>query len=99
MQETLLQDEGGQWQRAYFVTIKFHPAERIKTAFGLNLNDIAKVVAKSFVPALAKEMKLELRRSATDGDGTITVQGGEGTTYATPTNEGKEDMDDSPGTE
>lgn len=87
VQETLLQDDGGQWQRAYFVTIKFHPAERIKTAFGINLNDIAKVVAKSFVPAISKEMKLELRRSATDGDGTITVQGGEGSTYAIPTSQ------------
>lgn len=91
VQETLLQDEGGQWQRAYFVTIKFHPAERIKTAFGINLDDIAKVVATTFVPALAKEMKLELRRSATDGDGTISVQGGEGTPHTVAAGEDNRD--------
>ncbi|CAJ1955371.1 unnamed protein product [Cylindrotheca closterium] len=100
VQETLLQDDGGQWQRSYFVTIKFHPAERIKTAFGIDLNDIAKIVATNFVPALAREMKLELRRSATDGDGTISVQGGEGSPYAAAAGQDNEEgMDDSPGSE
>jgi len=65
------------------------------TAFGIGLHDIAKVVAKTFVPTLAKEMKLELRRSATDGDGTITVQGGEGSSFMTPAGRDS-DMDESP---
>lgn len=77
VRETLVQSESGQWQRAYYVTLKFHPAERIKTAFGLSLKDIATVVAKSFVSALSHQMKLELRRSATEGEGITSVEGGE----------------------
>jgi DNA-directed RNA polymerase I subunit RPA1 len=76
VRETLSQSDSGLWQRAYYVTLKLHPAERIKTAFGLSLKDIAQVVAKQFVPALSTQMKLELRRSATDGEGIISVEGG-----------------------
>lgn len=76
VRETLVQSDSGVWQRAYYVSLKFHPAERIKTAFGLTLKDIARVVAKLFVPALSMQMKLELRRSATDGEGIISVEGG-----------------------
>mmetsp|Transcript_26267 Transcript_26267/g.72151 ORF Transcript_26267/g.72151 Transcript_26267/m.72151 type:complete len:1757 (+) Transcript_26267:362-5632(+) len=79
--ETLMKSETGEWQRAYFVTLKLHPAERIKTAFGLSLQDIAKVVARSFVPALSYQMKLELRRSSSDYDGDITVAGGESSNF------------------
>jgi len=75
--ETLMRSDSGEWQRAYFVTLKLHPAERIKTAFGLTLQDIARVVAKTFVPALSYQMKLELRRSSSDYDGDIAVEGGE----------------------
>ena len=74
--ETLMRGEDGTWQRAYFVTLKLHPAERIKTAFGLTLQDIAKVVGKNFVPLLSSQMKLELRRSSSDYDGDITIDGG-----------------------
>lgn len=79
--ETLTRGDNGEWQRAYFVTLKLHPAERIHTAFGLTLRDIANVVAKSFVPILAYQMKLELRRSSADYDGDIAVEGGEASNY------------------
>lgn len=83
VRETLMQSGSGMWQRAYFVTLKFHPAERIKTAFGLSPQDVARVVAKAFVPALTKQMKLELRRSSADdnGDTNAQVEGGESSTY------------------
>ena len=76
VRETLTQSDSGLWQRAYYVTLRFHPAERIKTAFDLSLRDIGRVVAKGFVPALCGQMKLELRRSATDGEAIVTVEGG-----------------------
>lgn len=77
IRETLLQNDSGIWERAYFVTLKFHPAERIMTAFGLTLHDIARVVAKQFVTVLSTQMKQELRRSATEGEGVVTVEGGQ----------------------
>jgi len=76
VRETLMQSDSGLWERAYFVTLKFHPAERIETAFGITLTDIAKVISKQFASALANQMKLELRRSATDGEGVVSVEGG-----------------------
>jgi DNA-directed RNA polymerase I subunit RPA1 len=79
--ETLMRGDDGSWERAYFVTLKLHPAERIKTAFGLTLQDIAKVVAATFVPALSYQMKLELRRSSSDYDGDITIEGGSSTNF------------------
>merc|ERR1712070_227081 len=72
--ETLMRGDDGTWQRAYFVTLKLHPAERIKTAFGITLQDVAKVVAKNFVSLLSYQMKLELRRSSADYDGSINVE-------------------------
>ncbi len=75
VRETLLQSDSGLWERAYYVTLKFHPAERIMTAFGLALRDIAQVVAKKFVSILSTQMKMELRRSATDGEGVVSVEG------------------------
>jgi DNA-directed RNA polymerase I subunit RPA1 len=47
------------------------------TAFGLTLHDIARVVAKQFVTVLSTQMKQELRRSATEGEGVVTVEGGQ----------------------
>lgn len=79
--ETLMRGDDGTWQRAYFVTLKLHPAERIKTAFGITLEDIAKVVAKNFIPVLSYQMKLELRRSAADYDGDLTIEGGNSTNF------------------
>jgi len=76
IRETLLQSDSGLWERAYFVSIRLHPAERIKTAFGLRLNDIAQIVAGKFVSTLSTQMKMELRRSATDSEGVITVESG-----------------------
>eukprot|EP00535_Pseudo-nitzschia_heimii_P007277 CAMPEP_0197177440 /NCGR_PEP_ID=MMETSP1423-20130617/3038_1 /TAXON_ID=476441 /ORGANISM="Pseudo-nitzschia heimii, Strain UNC1101" /LENGTH=1717 /DNA_ID=CAMNT_0042626981 /DNA_START=139 /DNA_END=5289 /DNA_ORIENTATION=+ len=81
VRETLMRGDSGYWQRAYFVTLKLHPAERIKTAFGLTLSDIAKVVAMNFVPALSYQMKLELRRSAADYDGDINIEGGKASDF------------------
>ena len=79
--ETLMRGDDGTWQRAYFVTLKLHPAERIKTAFGLTLQDIAKVVGKNFVPLLSYQMKLELRRSSADYDGNLDIEGGHSTNF------------------
>ena len=81
VRETLIQSDSGLWERAYFVTLKFHPAERIQTAFGINLKDIAKVISKQFVSTLSSQMKLELRRSATDGEGVVSVEGGATSDY------------------
>jgi hypothetical protein len=47
VRETLAQSESGLWQRAYYVTLNFHQVERTKTAFGLTLKEIAKVMAKT----------------------------------------------------
>jgi DNA-directed RNA polymerase I subunit RPA1 len=63
-------DTGG-WLRAYYVTLKFHPAERILEAFGLSIQDIAIVVAKNYVPLLSQIMKKELKRSAVEDEGNI----------------------------
>jgi DNA-directed RNA polymerase I subunit RPA1 len=76
VRDTLLRDAGGTWQRAYYVSLKLHKAERIKTAFGLTLDDIAQVVGSTFIPALNFQMKLELRRSKSDYSGDIEVEGG-----------------------
>ena len=75
--ETLQQGDGGNWERAYHVTLKFHPPERIKEAFGLSLEDIASVVMETFNPKIADIMKKELKRSTAEGDVTsIEVTGG-----------------------
>lgn len=79
--ERLENSGGGSWYRAYYVVVKFHPAERIKEAFGLTLDDIAKVVAKNLVPLLKTNMKRELRRSAVDGEVSGEVHGGEASEY------------------
>jgi len=91
IRETLMRGDDGAWQRAYFVTLKLHPSERIKTAFGLTLQDVAKVVAESFVSGLSYQMKLELRRSSADYDGDISIEGGKSTNFAQT--EKKEDFD------
>ncbi|KAL7577816.1 hypothetical protein ACA910_010567, partial [Epithemia clementina (nom. ined.)] len=76
--EKLEQGPTGDWNRAYYVRIKLHPAERIREAFGLSLNGIAKVVSANFVPLLSQLMRKELRRSAVDGiAGSTEVEGGE----------------------
>ena len=79
--ETLMIGESGHWERAYFIVLKLHPAERISTAFGLSLSDIARVVGQKFGPYLKSKMRDEIRRTATDGDITSSnvVRGGEST--------------------
>jgi DNA-directed RNA polymerase I subunit RPA1 len=80
--ETLFQGDGGNWERAYHVTLKFHPAERIREAFGLSLEDIARVISSSFGPKIAEIMKRELRRSSQEGDvASMEVQGGNAADY------------------
>jgi DNA-directed RNA polymerase I subunit RPA1 len=78
VRETLVMDFGDMWERAYFVTLKFHKAERIKTAFGLTLENIARIVADKFEKILQFQMKLELRRSSSDYDGDLEISGGSG---------------------
>ena len=89
--ETLMRGADGTWQRAYFVTLKLHPAERIKTAFGLTLQDIAKVVAAKFVSGLSYQMKLELRRSSADYDGDLTIDVEDTTNFSETTKNEKSD--------
>jgi DNA-directed RNA polymerase I subunit RPA1 len=80
--ERIEKGAGGGWLRAYYVTLKFHPAERIIEAFGLTLQDIAKVVAKNYVPLLSQIMKKELKRSSVEDDGKIgEVAGGASSEY------------------
>lgn len=87
--ETLSQGDAGNWQRTYHLTLKLHPAERIKEAFGLSLRDIATVVGKSFVPKLAQLMKQELRRSAVEGDvSAAAVEGAESSKFVHETPDG-----------
>jgi DNA-directed RNA polymerase I subunit RPA1 len=79
---TLQKNDGGTWDRAYYVSLKLHPAERIKEAFGLTLLDIAKSITKTFVPKLGEVMKRELRRSTIEGEGgSVEVQGAESTEF------------------
>jgi DNA-directed RNA polymerase I subunit RPA1 len=75
--ETIECLRGDDWTRNYYVTIKLHPAKRIQEAFGLSIRMVAAVVAKSFVPMLAKIMSAELRRSFADGE----ILGGESSDY------------------
>lgn len=80
--ERLEQSENGDWCRAYHVSLRLHPAERIKEGFGLDIHQIASVVSKSFVPALARNMKKELARASVEGEsGDLEIQGGESTVY------------------
>lgn len=77
---SLEQDGGGDWHRAYHVTLKLHPAERIKEAFGLSLKDIASAVTATFIPKLGEVMKRELRRTS-GGGSAIGVQGAESSEF------------------
>jgi DNA-directed RNA polymerase I subunit RPA1 len=80
--ETLFQGSAGNWERAYHVTLRFHPSERIREAFGLTLDDIARVIASSFQAKIADIMKRELRRSSQEGDvASFEVQGGNTSDY------------------
>ena len=89
--ERIEKGDAGGWLRAYYVTLKFHPAERIMEAFGLTLQDIAKVVAKNYVPLLSQIMKKELKRSAVDDEGKISeVAGGASSEYMEEGNDSNE---------
>ena len=80
--ETLLQGDGGDWRRAYHVSLKFHPAERINEAFGLGLEDVAAAITRTFKAKLTELMKRELRRSSAEGDvASIEVSGGGSSTF------------------
>jgi DNA-directed RNA polymerase I subunit RPA1 len=68
---------GNDWMRNYIITIKLHPAERIREAFGISIHGVAAVIAKNFVPKLAAIMKTELRRSSAETD----IIGGQSSEY------------------
>lgn len=54
----------------------------MKEAFNLHLEEIANVIAKSFIPALARIMNIELKKSITGDDTTvIKVDGGEASDF------------------
>lgn len=85
VQETLRQGDGGDWERAYHVSLTFH--KRIKEAFGLTLEDIVHSITKSFQGKLKEVMKRELRRSADADDAiTVEVEGGAKTTKSMEAN-------------
>merc|ERR1712127_794644 len=67
VKETLEQSASGSWERAYYITIKLHPAERINEAFGLKIENIADLMGSSFIPKLAKTMKKEYVKASVDG--------------------------------
>lgn len=70
------------WERCYYVTLKLHPAERIEEAFGLQPDDICRVVSKTFIPKLARVMKAEMKRNESPGDSAkIEVLGGSSSDY------------------
>jgi len=82
VRESLQQSASGSWERAYSVTLKLQPAERISEAFGLRLEDIAAVVTSTFIPHLSRIMKMELKRSSsTEESSSISVLGGESTEF------------------
>jgi len=75
--ESIQQSGGGFWERCYQVTLKLHPAERIWEAFSLTIEDVARVVTRSYIPKLAYIMKMELKKSNSGGDvAASNVQGG-----------------------
>mmetsp|Transcript_14570 Transcript_14570/g.32102 ORF Transcript_14570/g.32102 Transcript_14570/m.32102 type:complete len:493 (-) Transcript_14570:209-1687(-) len=76
--EALQQTSGGLWERAYQITLRLHPEERMKTAFGLSLSHVAEAVADKFIPAVSKIMKTQLRKVVAEGDqAQIFVEGGQ----------------------
>lgn len=78
VRESLQQSANGSWERAYVVTLKLQRVERIREAFGLNLEDIAAVVTSTFIPSLSRIMNMELKRAGTDDGSSISkVLGGE----------------------
>lgn len=82
VRESLQQSDSGSWERAYHVTLKLQPAERIKEAFGIKLEDVAAVVTSVFIPTLSRIMKLELvRSSGSDGFSSTDVLGGESSEF------------------
>ena len=77
VKEMLEQSDNGSWERAYYITLKFHPAERIEEAFGLTLRDIAIVASSSLLSALTKAMKKEYTKASIDGKtSTFQITGG-----------------------
>lgn len=75
--ESLAQNASGSWERAYQVNLKLYPSERIKEAFGLKTEDVARVVTKTFIPKLSALMRNELKRANVDGGvQQVSVAGG-----------------------
>lgn len=77
VQEKLQQSSSGSWERAYFVSLRLHSAERIREAFGLSLEEVAQAVTMTFMPNLSRIMKIELKRSGGEEGSSIAVLGGE----------------------
>ena len=81
VRESLQQSASGSWERAYSVTLKLQPVERISEAFGLKLEDIAAVVTSTLIPNLSRIMKMELKRSSTEETSSVAVLGGESSEF------------------
>ena len=93
--ESLQQSSAAFWERCYHIKLKLHSSERIKEAFNMTLEDVASVVTETFIPNLAKIMKLELRRSKLEGEVTsLAVAGGESSSFYSQKSSSKEGNDD-----
>lgn len=91
-----LENSPSGWSRVYHIKIKFHPAERIREAFDLRLQDIASVVGSAYLPLLSKMMKKELTKSSVESDMTsMEVLGGGSTDFISEDAEDKSTGDES----
>merc|ERR1719329_1581889 len=80
VRERLEQSTSGSWDRAYHVSLKFHPAERIYEAFGIEIKDIAAVITNVMISAVTRLMKSEAKRTNSEVS-SMHVEGGEKSTY------------------
>merc|ERR1719296_534436 len=63
--ESIEKGDTGRWERSYYITLKLHPQERIKNAFGLSIADVAVSIGK-FLSILTKAMKDQMKRTGAD---------------------------------
>ena len=105
--ESIQQGSAGTWERAYQIKLKLHSLERIREAFELTVEEIALIVSSKFLPNIIRIMKIELKRSNSDSDFTVSVKGGDAVDFVSDqkvtksskktkgeSNEGSDDEDD-----
>ena len=80
--ESLERNEtNGIWERTYQIVLRLHPAERIQEAFGLSIQEIARVMTKAFLPKVALLMNMEVKKGNISDVAFSKVSGGEATEY------------------